>query len=114
MIMWLAVMTGGFVGAIVRGFIGNKLNKHFFGTFIVNILGSIVLAFMIKAYLNSLISDELFALLGIGFSGSFTTFSTFNLEVIHLFEKKKFMIASFYLLASIILSLLIVYIILTI
>jgi fluoride exporter len=82
-VLWVAV--GGFVGAISRffvvNFIGKRMNSPFpFGTFAVNMAGSFLLGLLYGAGT----SIHITALLGAGFLGSFTTFSTFQYEIAQL------------------------------
>lgn len=51
------------------------------GTLIVNVLGSFVLGCVAGAG-----SSSVRTVVGVGFCGSFTTFSTFAFETLHLFE----------------------------
>ena len=73
----LAVGTGGFLGAIARYYISQKLNKTVedrlpLGTLAVNLFGSFLLGFILSIGL-----EEIYILLiGTGFLGAFTTFST--------------------------------------
>ncbi|KKE80053.1 MULTISPECIES: fluoride efflux transporter FluC [Bacillaceae] len=89
MIDLFLVATGGFLGAISRSIISKKLNNKFpliyLGTFVVNILGSLLLGFLVNIHLYT--SVNLF--IGIGFLGSFTTFSTFKVENITLIQSKQ-------------------------
>ena len=79
----------GLLGAISRSFVSNKLNNKFpmtyLGTFLVNISGSLLLGFLANIHLNT--NVNLF--MGIGFLGSFTTFSTFKAENITLIQSKQ-------------------------
>lgn len=74
---WIAV--GGAVGALVRAFAGRLLRTDFpLATLLVNVAGSFLLA-----YLHGRVDTDavaLHALLGAGFCGALTTFSTFILE----------------------------------
>ncbi|WP_459501780.1 fluoride efflux transporter CrcB [Bacillus sp. C1] len=86
----LFVAIGGFFGAITRFGISNwfkKRNATSFpvATFLINITGSFLLGYL----LSKGISAEWQLLLGTGFMGAFTTFSTFKLESIQLFTTKK-------------------------
>lgn len=89
MIDLFLVATGGFLGAISRSIISKKLNNKFpliyLGTFVVNILGSLLLGFLVNIHLYT--SVNLF--IGIGFLGSFTTFSTFKAENISLVQARE-------------------------
>lgn len=84
------VSIGGFFGAISRFIISNRIqnrNKSAFpaGTLMVNLIGAFLLGILIGIH----IMGHLYALLGIGFMGAFTTFSTFKLEADKLRKLKK-------------------------
>jgi len=82
----LLVALGAFFGAILRFAMSNLLNKGSFpwGTMLVNLLGSILLGL-----LYGLDAGEAWIwLLGTGFMGSFTTFSTLKIEHMELTFKK--------------------------
>ncbi|MBW3491897.1 fluoride efflux transporter CrcB [Bacillus mycoides] len=86
----LLVATGGFFGAITRFAISNwfkKRNKTPFpiATFLINITGAFLLGYII----GNGVSTEWQLLLGTGFMGAFTTFSTLKLESIQLLNRKK-------------------------
>jgi fluoride exporter len=78
MIHVLLVSVGAFFGAIGRFLTGKLLNKRDFpwGTFAVNLIGS----FLLGLLYGSGLSHEWILILGTGFMGSFTTFSTLKLE----------------------------------
>lgn len=85
--IWLVAM-GGFIGAAARYFIANKIkpiNGFPISTLFVNLLGSFLLGLISGAVLDSKLS----LLIGIGILGSFTTFSTFKVEMVSLLEEKK-------------------------
>ncbi|HEX2863289.1 MAG TPA: fluoride efflux transporter CrcB [Deinococcales bacterium] len=50
------------------------------GTLVINVLGSLVLAFVTTLSLRGVVSEDARLILGTGFCGAFTTFSTFQLE----------------------------------
>ena len=85
----IAVGAGGFLGAISRYYIAQKLNKtveenHLpVGTLLVNLIGSFLLGFIVSVGVDGLY----ILVIGTGFLGAFTTFSTFNKE---LYTLKKF------------------------
>ncbi|SER33668.1 camphor resistance protein CrcB [Gracilibacillus ureilyticus] len=86
----LLVGTGGFFGAISRYAISQIINKKNtsripIATVIVNLTGSFLLGIIIGVGLNNMIT----LLLGTGFMGAFTTFSTFKLEAVHLHINKR-------------------------
>ncbi len=101
---FLLVAIGGFFGSIIRFFISKKMNKHFIGTWIANISGSLLLAFVLKLYLVELIPEEVWLTLGIGFCGAYTTFSTFGSETIQLIQAQKYLTAAYYVVSSFVIS----------
>ena len=59
-----------------------------YGTLVVNVIGSFLLGLLMETGLRStMISPELRIGLAFGFMGGFTTFSTFSLETLRLFEE---------------------------
>lgn len=88
---FLLVFLGGGFGSALRYIIGKYLNDVEngipYGTFTVNILGSLLIGFILGlAMKNSAITQNQLLLLASGFCGGFTTFSTFAYEN-HLFLK---------------------------
>lgn len=107
-IQFLYVAIGGFFGSILRFFISNLCHKHFIGTWIANISGSISLAVLLHLYVSGTLPDFLWLLLGAGFCGAYTTFSTFGNETIQLLQAKKYWTAFYYVTSSLFISLLFV------
>ncbi|WP_186578185.1 fluoride efflux transporter CrcB [Aquibacillus kalidii] len=109
----ILVSLGGFFGAITRYLMGVKFNQPQnykpYGTWIANILGSILLGLMLVFLGNEQISSQLWALLGVGFCGSFTTFSTFGVETLSMVIDGQYKKATLYVISSIFLSMLIVW-----
>lgn len=98
------VMLGGFFGAMSRFLMSKALssiNKGFpFPTLIINSIGS----FLLGSVLASDMSHTMYQLVGIGFLGAFTTFSTFSYETLQLLTKGQFILATCYCVGSIILG----------
>jgi len=87
----LFVFIGGGFGSVLRFVIGKWLNNTEngipYGTFIANILGSLLIGLILGyAAKNDAISQNQTLLLATGFCGGFTTFSTFAYEN-HVFLK---------------------------
>ena len=87
-VLW--VCLGGAVGSGGRYLIAvgaGRLGIGFpVGTLAVNLLGSFVLAALLSAAEIGGLRPELRLFLGTGLLGGFTTYSTFNLEVVRMFE----------------------------
>lgn len=87
MITYSLVGFGAGVGALFRYQITNLFKRKkegYYGTFLINIIGSFLLGLFFATC-----STNLYSLLGTGFCGGFTTFSTFNNELSNLFYEKK-------------------------
>lgn len=87
----LAVLVGGMIGAPARyltdRFIQARRDTVFpWGTFAVNMAGSAVIGFLLGAERHLGLPPVVFALLGTGFCGGLTTFSTFGYETLRLLE----------------------------
>src|SRR3546814_7485364 len=107
----LLVALGGAFGSVCRYLVGLWSIRQFgpafpWGTLIVNVLGSFAIGLLVEMVARRFnASGEVRVLLVTGFLGGFTTFSTFSLDAVALFEKGAAMTAASYLLASIVLSL---------
>ncbi|NPA24447.1 MAG: fluoride efflux transporter CrcB [Deltaproteobacteria bacterium] len=92
MLNLLAIGCGGFCGAISRFLVSEFVYSRFstampYGTLTVNLVGSFVLGIVAQVGLSgNLLSDTAKSFIGIGFLGAFTTFSTFSVQTLELFE----------------------------
>ena len=108
--MLLAVAAGGAVGAVGRYLVVSAVGHIFgtgfpLGTIVVNVVGSFVLGALIEAL--ALVwspSPELRAMVVVGVLGAFTTFSTFSMDVVLLYERGALGQAALYIGASVVLS----------
>ena len=108
--MLLAVAAGGAVGAVGRYLVVSAVGHIFgtgfpLGTIVVNVVGSFFLGALIEAL--ALVwspSPELRAMVVVGVLGAFTTFSTFSMDVVLLYERGALGQAALYIGASVILS----------
>lgn len=113
LIGWIA--AGGAVGALARYgvmVLAAQLWGGAFpwGTLTVNVVGSFILGVLIEAFALVWSAGEgVRAFLVVGMLGAFTTFSTFSLDVVTLYERGAMAAAAAYVLASVILSVLAVF-----
>jgi len=87
------VALGGASGAVFRTFIAQTataiLGKGFpYGTLIVNILGSFLMGVLFALLDSNMIGEAPWRqLIGLGFLGALTTFSTFSMDSLLLMQK---------------------------
>ncbi|TVZ55792.1 CrcB protein [Lutibacter sp. Hel_I_33_5] len=101
----LLVFVGGGFGSALRFLVGKWLtnaNGGFpYGTFTVNILGSLLIGIILgMAAKNETLSQGSTLLLATGFCGGFTTFSTFAYENHQLLKTGDFATFAIYTIAS--------------
>lgn len=102
---YVLIAVGGAAGSLVRyslgKFISVRSSSDFpIGTFIINITGAILLGFISTIG----VSGNMMLLVGDGFLGAYTTFSTFMFEGFNLFEEKQKLNALIYILCTLILG----------
>lgn len=100
------VMAGAAVGAPARWALDRLIQTRHpslfpWGTFTINVLGSLLLGFVVGAGASA----PLVALLGTGFCGGFTTFSTFSFETVRMSEEGRGGRALLYVAASLLVGL---------
>ena len=76
------------------------------GTFVINVTGTLLLAFVSTLALRGVASSEARFIIGTGFCGAFTTFSTFSWETEALFARGTWFAACIYVGATLIFGLL--------
>ncbi len=107
----LGSALGGVARFLLTAAVQQKAGTVFpIGTLVVNISGSLLLGFLMSYALSTTaISPEVRGLLTAGFCGGYTTFSTFTYETMLLVEEGELGRAAFYVLVSVIVSLVGVY-----
>lgn len=109
---WIAVAVGGALGAIARYAVSTwifQVSSHKFpyATLTVNVLGSFLMGILFVVIIErSALPVEMRSLWMIGFLGAFTTFSTFSLDALGLWQNGHLFMALLYVLATVVLCLL--------
>ena len=89
----VAIAGAGALGALGRHAVNTWAARTFaggfyYGTFFVNVAGCFLLGLLMAVAAESGFPPRTMRLaLGVGFLGSFTTFSTFGYETVHAFER---------------------------
>ncbi|MBT2655776.1 fluoride efflux transporter CrcB [Bacillus sp. ISL-18] len=103
---YVVVGIAGIIGAILRYLIGVYFNQWWFhafplATFMTNTLGSFILGWLTNFLPRfKSLHPHIITALGTGLIGSFTTFSTFSVETVHLISSARWGTAILYVLGS--------------
>jgi fluoride exporter len=102
-----AVFAGGLVGAVARAEVAQALPTHAgewpWATFLVNLVGAFLLGYFTTRLQERLpLSTYRRPLLGTGFCGALTTFSTIQVEILRMLDGGRTGLAVAYTLASIV------------
>ncbi len=104
----LGVAVSGAFGAVARYGVSVLMMQHVgggfpWGTLAANLVGCFLLGLLDGFVVSGqLVSAEARLLLGTGFLGAFTTFSTFSVETIRALEVGQWLVAGSYLVVSLI------------
>lgn len=102
---YLLVAVGGALGSLTRFLVGRRISENArtdfpIGTFFINITGAILLGVISSMDLHG----NRYTLIGDGFLGAYTTFSTFMYEGFNLFQDNEKLNAFVYILGTLILG----------
>ena len=105
---YLAVFVGGGGGSVLRftmskAIVANEWLQGHWATLLINIFASIVLVVIVDAY-DDKSKIMYLLLLGTGFCGGWSTFSTFSMETISLISAGRTIEAALYVSLSVILG----------
>jgi CrcB protein len=106
-----AIAAGGALGAVARHYTTLLMGKALglggfpFGTMTANIVGSFLIGLLVTALSFKFeASQELRGFLVVGFLGGFTTFSSYSLETVLLFERGNWIAGASYSLGSLLIG----------
>ena len=111
MYTYLAVAFGGALGAVTRYWLSvavERFNSSQFplGTFVVNLAGSFLIGIIFIVFVEKIhLVAQWRPIIIIGFLGAMTTFSTFSLDALLLFQQGHYNTALFYILSSVVVCL---------
>ncbi len=112
----IAVFLGGGIGAVLRYLTGVFAVRYLsvnlpVATFAVNIIGCFILGLLFAFFIDKPeINTPLKLALTVGFCGGLTTFSTFSLELFEMLKNALYMQVFVYLILSLIIGLLAVWV----
>lgn len=104
------VATGGAIGSVFRYLVGvwsvRLAGPSFpWGTLAVNVVGSFLIGLLVELVARRLnASTEMRLFLVTGVLGGFTTFSSFSLDAVSLFERGALGLSAVYIMASLLVS----------
>lgn len=108
--VYLVVFFGAGIGGAARHAVNTGAVRVFgfgfpFGTLTVNVLGSIIMGLLTEFFVvRSGLPQELRLFLTTGLLGGFTTFSTFSLDAVTLWERGQWGLAAGYVALSLVAS----------
>ena len=90
MVVWVAL--AGALGALARygvhGLVQSRTASRFpYGTVVVNVSGSFALGFLVGLVTYQGLAPDVRTVVGTGFIGAYTTFSSFAYDTVGLFEE---------------------------
>jgi CrcB protein len=101
-----AIFAGGAIGAIARTYLARHASgapSWPWATFAANVVGAFLLGYFATRLQERLpLSKYRRPLLGTGFCGAFTTFSTFQVELIKMIDADRLGLAAGYCVASLV------------
>ncbi|WP_453984895.1 fluoride efflux transporter CrcB [Brevibacterium casei] len=92
-LLFAAIAVAGGLGAVARmvvdGLIKSRMGGAIpWGTILINISGSLLLGFAAGLAAGQMLPEEWFLIVGTGFLGGYTTFSTASFETVRLVQER--------------------------
>jgi len=89
---WAGLIVAGAAGApirfLVKAYVEDRIDSSLpWGTLLVNVSGSLVLGVLTGLTLHHGLPKTTDVILGVGFCGAYTTFSTFTFETVQMLEQ---------------------------
>ncbi|MFT4671305.1 MAG: CrcB protein [Pseudohongiellaceae bacterium] len=115
MTLYLSIAIGGALGAMSRYWlaanVNNIANSQFpMGIFVVNVAGSFLIGVAFIFFAEKVqLQDQWRPIVMVGFLGAFTTFSTFSLDALLLFQQGHYNTALIYTASSVFVCLIAVF-----
>ncbi|MEE3852886.1 fluoride efflux transporter CrcB [Gordonia sp. LSe1-13] len=102
----ILVMVAGALGAGTRFILDGAIKQWRpttfpWATLLINISGSLVLGVIAGSVMFATLEPDIQTVVGTGFCGGYTTFSTASFETVRLLEQRRSMFALFNVLASV-------------
>lgn len=95
-LLFIAIAVAGGLGAAARfvldGVVRARTGSHTtfpLGTFLINASGSLLLGLVVGLTTAQLLPETLHAIVGAGFLGGYTTFSTASFETVRLLQERR-------------------------
>ncbi len=108
-----AVGMGGFIGSVIRYLVSRvefqKSGNYPINTFLVNVVGAVLIGVIIVYAKENGISEEKLLFLKMGLCGGLTTFSTFSVETFGFIESGNLLMGLAYIVVTVALCVLGVY-----
>jgi len=108
---YILIAVGGSLGSIARYWIGSTIasrmgTKFPYGTFVINVTACVIIGFSLTLLASRTeINPAWRFLVPIGFVGAYSTFSTFEWEIFTNLQTGAFLIASSYVVLSLVFGL---------
>lgn len=108
-----AVGMGGFIGSVIRYLVSRvefqKSGNYPINTFLVNVVGAVLIGVIIVYAKENGMSEEKLLFLKMGLCGGLTTFSTFSVETFGFIESGNLLMGLAYIVVTVVLCVLGVY-----